>query len=115
MSLKPGDYIDALAKYKTPSSNNYHFIQGWARARVLDADENSLTVGFLGRSRANNSKLLRQSEQIAPLKKYTDDAEWKDSLQPGDLLDSCDEYGVWYRSTLFKRYEQDKYCEGNPI
>ena len=62
MSLSPGDYIDAMAKYKTPTSNNYHFIQGWARAKVLEADENTVTIGFLGRGRANNLMMLRQSD-----------------------------------------------------
>ncbi len=48
-SLKVGDYLDACSKYKTPLSPSYHYIQGWTRAKVLDADEHTLTVGFIGR------------------------------------------------------------------
>lgn len=41
-SLKTGDYLDAVAKYKTPqsnssSTNNYNYITGWARGVVLES------------------------------------------------------------------------------
>lgn len=58
-NLKTGDYLDALAKYKTPMSNSYHYITGWARAVVLESQENSLVLGFLGRARSNNLQVLR--------------------------------------------------------
>ena len=57
--LSVGDYIDALAQYKTPSSNQYHFILGWAHAKVLEVDDNYLHIGFLGRTNASNIKYSR--------------------------------------------------------
>ena len=53
-NLNVGDDLDAMSRYKTPSSTQYHFIRGWAKAKVLAADEATVTVGFLGRSRTNN-------------------------------------------------------------
>ena len=56
-SLNVGDYLDALSQYKTPSSNSYHFILGWTPAKVLAVeDDNTLIIGFLGRSSASNIK-----------------------------------------------------------
>ena len=118
-SLNVGDYLDALSQYKTPSSNSYHFILGWTPAKVLAVeDDNTLIIGFLGRSSASNIKYQRQSEKIAPFKKYTDDLAWKETIKPDDLLDACDEYGVWYKSTLAKRQLADDNevdCDGNPV
>ena len=37
-SLSQGDYLDALAKYKTPHSTSYNFITGWAHAKIIDID-----------------------------------------------------------------------------
>ena len=43
--------------------------------------------------------------------------QWKDDLESGDLLDACDDYGLWYRSTLHRKFkDNDKVdCDGNPI
>ena len=38
-SIAVGDYLDALAQYKTPSSNQFKFVLGWAHAKVLAIDE----------------------------------------------------------------------------
>lgn len=43
---------------------------------------------------------------------------WKETIKPDDLLDACDEYGVWYKSTLAKRQLADDNevdCDGNPV
>ena len=58
----------------------------------------------------------RDSVEIAPPGTYTDDMEWRDQLKSGSLLDCCDDYGVWYRSSVLNRYESEKTdVEGNRI
>lgn len=43
--------------------------------------------------------------------------KWKEELKEEDLLDACDDYGIWYKSTLLSRYHHDSLvdCEGNPV
>ena len=118
--LKVGDYLDAQARYNIPQTNsNFNFIVGWAHAKVLEIDYKGLiTIGFLGRGKEHNlHKISHISEEIAPFKKFTENVSWKEELVEGSLLDACDDYGVWYKSTLVRRYfdENKVDCDGNPI
>ena len=61
-------------------------------------------MGFLGRGKECNLRIMQISEEIAPFKKYTSSMEWKNELEEGSLIDACDDYGVWYRSTLAAKY-----------
>lgn len=106
-----------MARYKTPQSVSYNYVSGWAHAKVLQADSKNIVVGFLGCDSSSNLRFNLISDEIAPFKKYTSNMAWKDELVVGQLLDVCDDYGVWYRSTLAGRYidENKEDCDGNPI
>ena len=116
-SLQVSDYLDATAHYKTPNGTKYSFIIGWSPAKVLAIDENHITVGFLGCSPASNLKLNLNGPDIAPFKTFAENLTWREELKDGDLIDACDDYGSWYRSTLNRRYVDNNTvdCDGNPI
>lgn len=117
MTLQAGDYIDAMSEYETPSSNQYQYIRGWTPAKITEIDENRLMISFIGRKRSSDQVYTRDSIEIAPKNTFTSDLAWKMELKEGDLLDSCDEFGVWYRSTLLRRFfkENELDCEGNMV
>ena len=84
---------------------------------IVDSD--SFKIGFVGRSAAANQIVKSAKEHIAPLGTYTHKKfmNWKNKIQEEDLIDACDDYGIWYKSTLHRRYllEDVLDCDGNQV
>ena len=106
--MKVDDYLDAISHYKTPNSGICQYVSGWCKAKVVVADNDILLLQFIGRQQDVSVKVSRDSVEIAPPGTYTDDMEWRNKLKRGSLLDCCDDYGVWYRSSVLNIYESDK-------
>lgn len=107
-SLKVGDQLDAVASFLTPNSHkvigsiNVQSIDGWTPGKVIQVDdENHLLIGFVGCPSDNNIYVDRESLNIAPLGTYTNDWSWRQELKEWDEVSAADDYGNWYRSTLF--------------
>jgi hypothetical protein len=59
-----------------------------------------LTISFEGENDMTVN-LSRFAPEIAHPLTFTDDFDWRYSLQPNTEVDGCDTEGVWYKSTVF--------------
>lgn len=66
----------------------------------------------------NHNQMRLDSTLIAPPGTFTDNFNFRFKLQPGDLFDCCDDYGIWYKSTvkrIFQQNENEVDIEGRPV
>ena len=83
---------------------------------MADNDGN-LLISFLRCPRQMDERVSRSSPNIKPFGSCTDDWEWRFSLKTDDTFDCCDEYGLWYKSTVLGVDEQPAQVDidGNSI
>ena len=88
----------------------------WCPAKVMAIKENIVQVAFLGMPDRFQIKIRLDSIEIAPPGTFTDDFNVRFKLQPGDLFDCCDDYGIWYKSTVKRILQTDEVdVEGRPV
>jgi hypothetical protein len=73
-NLRPGQYIDAINLYPTPSNvNNEHNIKGWCPGKVTQIKDGKVQVAFLGMSVRQQTLYKLDSLYIAPHGTFTND------------------------------------------
>jgi len=55
------------------------------------------------------------SADIAPLRTFSNDFDWRYDLKKGDLVDCLDSEGIWYRSTVLDTRESNPDGTDTPI
>jgi len=100
-NLKVGDYIDAVDRFETPQNvQGVTHIDGWSIGKIIKDSGNTIQVAFMGMPKSYRMSYRFDSEKIAPLNTHTSDFNWRYELKTGDVFDCCDDYGIWYRSTV---------------
>ena len=73
-------------------------------------------VAFLGMPDKFQNKIRLDGTEIAPPGKFTDNFNVRFKLGPGDLFDCCDNFGIWYKSTVKQIFKTDEVdVEGKPV
>jgi len=63
-----------------------------------------LDITFLNERSEFNRILKKMTWEIAPYKsKSQDDWDWRFQLKENDEVDACDNYCIWYKSTIINK------------
>lgn len=71
----------------------------------------------MGCSRDADIAVTRDSLLIAPSGTYTNDWDWRKNIKENDEVSAADDYGNWYRSTIYdiKQAGDEQDIDGNPV
>ena len=96
-SLAIGAKVDAVKR------DNEHNLKRWAKATVLNVEDELIQVGFENDSISNSIYFWWYSPELERYDTMSKDEEWRQELNVGDIIDAHDGAKMWYASTVISK------------